>query len=504
MENMKRPAASLLAFLADLHHEIRSPVNTILNMTELASKEEVPSSIRHYFKTIEKSANSLLTLLDDIIELSNYDMDVKAGKQIFGLTYLLEDLKEAIDGSRKAKKTKMAISFDNNIPEWFSGPRGRIRQILTQICNYCIRQLASEEIDIEVKFNKAEKENWLTFSVISQGSCKDNLGPREIIRNPRILICQKLLVELGYNFDVKRHGDAIKFTFSVKVKLLDIPWGEPLFPRPYSCLVSQDGLNSSLVLRRLTGCGFEVVEAEDLSDAEESLTRHVSQSQKGIIIIDWEMVGSGSDQLDWVKSGNAKYPVLYFDIPAIKMMDLSTKVPDELQEDKIGFVMAPSKGRQVISEVARLLRMGEDQLSCILLDDDDKQDDLTITPDELAGMKVLVVEDDRINQRIVVDLLKKFGIKPVVASTGKAASNAVRKRRFHAIFMDINLPDTDGYRLTEEIRKVEGYSDVPIIALTASTKNRSMCMQAGMNYFLSKPYSETKLLKSLIATKGRI
>ncbi len=504
MNKKERPAASLLAFMADLHHEIRSPVNTILNMTELAYKEEVPSSVKHYFRTIEKNANSLLTLLDDIIELSQDDIESAGVEQVFGMTDLLEDLKEAIDGPRKAKKTHMTISFVSELPEWFSGPRGRIRQILTQICNYCMRQLASKDIHILIDVDGDGESSQLCFLVRAKNCQTENCEPKDVMRNPRILICHRLVTEMDNELVVRGKNDAIEFSFSMKAKPLDMPWGEPIYPRPHSCIVSKDAFSSSLISRRLWGCGFNVERAATISEAKTLLTKEVSQSQKAITLVDWDTVPDESDPFKTILSSTNSYPTLFFDIPAIKMMHLSAKMPEDYSEDQIGFVMAPSKGRQVVAEVARLLKIDTNQLSCSHIKGEDMQEQqMDISPEDLAGMKVLVVEDDRINQRIVVELLKKFGIKPVVASTGKAASKAVRKRRFDAIFMDINLPDTDGYKLTEEIRTLDGYTHVPIIALTASTKNRRMCMEAGMDYFLSKPYSESKLLKSLIATRSQ-
>ncbi len=503
MNKKERPAASLLAFIADLHHEIRSPVNTILNMTEIASKEELPSSVKHYFKTIEKNANTLLTLLDDIIELSQDDMGSSAGEQVFGLTDLLEDLKEAVDGPRRAKRTHIAVSLTPKL-EWFSGPRGRIRQILTQICNYCMRQLASKDIHLFVGMDNDDGIKRLVFSICAYKCQAEICEPQDALRNPRILICKRLIDEMDGELVIgKKLSNSIEFSFFMNVKLLDIPWGEPIYPRPYSCIVSKDAFSSSLISRRLSGCGFNVNQTTTFSDAKAAMIKDVSQSQKAITLVEWDLVSTESDPFNFVIHQVGEYPILFFEIPAIKMMHLSVKMPENLSGNKVGFVMAPSKGRQIVAEVARLLKMGTDQLSCPMIGlEDDFQEQLDISPEDLAGMKVLVVEDDRINQRIVVELLKKFGIKPVVASNGKAASKAVKRRRFDAIFMDINLPDTDGYRLTEKIRTLDGYGRVPIIALTASTKNRQMCLEAGMDYFLSKPYSESKLLKSLIITRG--
>ncbi len=503
MEKSKRPAASLLAFMADLHHEIRSPVNTILNMTELASKEELPPSVANYFKTIEKSANSLLVLLDDIIELSQDDIEAAGLEHDFSITDLLEDMKETIEGPLKAKKASITLSMEKEVPEWFSGPRGRVRQVLTQVCNYSIRHMAAKDIKISIDVDNINAPKELRFNIHAKKCNQAIPSPKDILRNPRILICQRLLFELGNELSIHEQDEGVSYFFAIKVNKVDIPWGEPIFPTPWSCIVSRNDLSSSLVERRLKGCGFSVLRAKDPNDAMTTLDSQGPESCKKVALIQW---GAGDEltveEID-LDAKSLRHPVIYFDVPAIRMMDMSARFSEKDEKcSRLGLVMAPSRGKQLLSEVLRVLGMEPEQLSCPFSLEESRPGSC-LSPEDLKGMKVLVVEDDRINQRIVVELLKKFEIKPVVASTGKAALNAVKKRRFDAIFMDINLPDTDGYRLTEEIRSMPVNNEIPIIALTASTKNRGMCMDAGMDYFLSKPYSEARLLNSLIATKRK-
>lgn len=102
-----------------------------------------------------------------------------------------------------------------------------------------------------------------------------------------------------------------------------------------------------------------------------------------------------------------------------------------------------------------------------------------------------------INQKILVEILKKRGVKPVVASSGSAALKALERRRFDVVFMDINLSDTDGYKLTERIKNPGHNAGTPIIPLTASTRNRQACLDAGMNDYLPKPYSEDRIFNTL-------
>jgi len=506
-DRANKPDISLMAFMADLHHEIRSPVNTILNMTELAGREELPPNVRGYISSIEKSASALLTILDDIIELSQEDLESSEGNQRFSLTDLLEDVKEATEGPRLTKGVGMELDFSGEPPEWYSGPRGRMRQILTQLMNYSMRQLGAGSMTMKIVYGTDEYGQVLDFSLEAH-DCTEELSPEDVLKNPRIMICRRLLVELGRDLQLKPEGGAFSFSFSMGVEPLELPWAEPLLPTPVACVVGRQGFAASLVARRMSGCGFRAVHAARVPEGQRLLEDETSQGQKAVMLVDWhhlEETGSAASFPDIEGAAGLGHPVIFFDVPAIKMMDLSSRLSDgpdtEGTAAPTGLVMSPTRGRQLIPEVLRLLKMEPQQLSCPMIDLEDEEEGLD--PEALEGMKVLVVEDDRINQRIVVEILKRFRVKPVVASSGKAALLAVEKFDFDAIFMDINLPDTDGYRLTGQIRSRPGYADVPVIALTASTKNRKMCLEAGMDDFLSKPYSEAKLLGSLMRTRRR-
>ncbi len=492
-----------MAFMADLHHEIRSPVNTILNMTELAAREDLPPLVKGYISSIEKSANTLLTILDDIIELSQVDLDSGAGNQHFGLTDLLEDVKEASEGPRLAKGVFLGLQMDEELPEWFSGPRGRMRQILTQLLNFSMRQFGAAAITLAIGYRDDAKGGVLDFVLQAQEGSRA-IEPGDALKNPRLLVCRRLLADMGQDLEVTGDGETLSFSFSVEVVRLELPWAEPLLPTPVACIVGRDDFSSAVVIRRLRGCGFKSLYAARVPEGSKVLMQETSQGQKGVMLVDWNHLEqeAATDCFPGLEgSGVSAHPVVYFDVPAIKMMDLGTRLEQcaEGAKDAIGLVMSPARGRQLLAEILRLLNIEAEQLPCPAggIEEEEQAPD----PEILEGMKVLVVEDDRINQRIVVDILKRCGVKPVVASSGKAALTAIEKFRFDAIFMDINLPDTDGYRLTGQIRQRPEYGQVPIIALTASTKNRKMCMEAGMDDFLSKPYSEAKLLASLLRTR---
>ncbi len=481
-------------------------------MVELASQNQLSQETQQYINTIERSAKGLLSLLDDIIELSDDGNGENSKVQQFGLTELLEDIKESTAGTRLARNSALTVEFSQEISEWYRGPRGRIRQIITQLINYAIRQAESPETLLRISFHSAGPEDELMKFHLQASVRSDLFEQLSPFQDPRILICRRILLEIGH--DLKAEIDSEKgllhLTFSVKAEQLNMPWAQPLLPTPVVAIAATDPLARIIVMRRLQGCGFQVETASSLEDAQKILDFHLADGvsgQRGLTLIDFQLIKAVAPHApvlipEQIFSASLRHPVIVFDIPPLNLMALSTELENMSSfqnRDDVGLVMFPSRGEQLIPELLRILQIDREQLRSPYSDTQERVEEPDL--ELLMGMKVLVVEDDRINQKILIDILKRFGIKSVVATTGAAALKAVERFRFEAIFMDINLPDSDGYTLTQQIRRKEGYAFTPVIALTASTRNRQKCFDAGMDQFLSKPYSENQLFAALHRVK---
>lgn len=504
MDQRSKAANPFLSFMADLHHEIRAPLNTILNMAELALKDDPSTSIKSYLETIEKAASGLLTLLDDIIDLSSQEnLACQKNDSIFDLTSVLEDVKETVDGPKDIKGVRIVLNIHEDIPEQLRGSRARIRQILTQLLNFVMRQLDSKHIKLHLSPKEGSKGiQWISFRL--EAHYKPGSIMAEIGSDHRLFICKSLLASCGGNLNIEKKQDNWCFDFLIDAQAVNRK-GEGFFGEAASTekviavMVNTDEFSSPIISRRIQKEGIIVHGVDSLTKASHLLRSYSEAGNYTICLINWEDVNDmttlGIPALR-NESGLRKLPVVIIEVPAVQMMSLisNEELKEKMGSGPIGFVMKPSKGPQVLMEIAMALGWDAERI----FNQKQKMAEMKdAIPDLFKGLKVLVIEDDRINQKLIVEILKKKEIRPVVASSGVVALRAATVRDFDAILMDINLPDTDGYELTQQIRTLKRHTTTPIIALTASTKNRTMCLEAGMDDFLSKPYSKEKLFSVL-------
>ena len=484
MEPKNKSISSLLVSEPHLNHEIRSLINTILNMTSLALRQNPSSQIKNYVKTIEKSANNLLEIFNDIIELSEIDK-CNENKQHtkFAITDLLEELRESIQNNN-LNNIDIKINLSQGILEWFIGPFETIKKVLIQIVTYAAKYLYSNQIELHINYQHLQ--NILEFKVIIINGLKasDNL------HKTKLIICKRLLHNLGSKLSIEERNEKLAFIFSIPVQSLDQNFNKKLSPQPIVYLMGKDSFLMEIVKRKIETCGFKIRRLLD-----NNIKNIQNQGKKEIILLDWNSVIDIEDIWNVLISNHTLPPLIFFDVPPVKMIELGLQLDlTKGLSDRLGLVMFPTKGKQLINEMARILHLSIQDLSWENMEDDImEKTNFKI----LKGQKILIVEDDKINQKIIIEMLKNFGVKPVVASTGKAAIMAAQKHQFSAILMDINLPDKSGYDVALEIRQVKGYKDIPIIALSATTKDNNMLKQARIDDFLSKPYSDLKLFNCL-------
>ena len=502
--NFSKRSQTAFSLIAELQHEIRSPVNSILNTAELGLMENPVPSIKRYLETIEKSAISLLGLLDDIISFADEE-EYSDSRCPFFLTCLLEEVKDIVDTSMKADSTVMVLKIGDGTPESFHGPGARIRQVLTKVFEFAISRLDPKQLSLNLGYSPSEG---LRFEVeVFPVSCESMHSDLGLKNDHRLLICRSLLSGSGKRLETEKRDQSLVFTFSIPVTMVSERgdrFFEPDFYKevPAAVMVNSDSFSSELTCRRLGFEGISVTNVPSLRKAAEYMAEGISSGDvsRRICLLNWEDVKGRQDLgISFIRSatGVKELPVVLMEIPAVEMMNLTAgqRFPRSKAGGAVGLVMKHAGVRKVLMEMGGVL--GRNPEENFVLNRDEDGPAAGAAKDIFTGLTVLVVEDDRINQKILVEILKKRGIKPVVASSGASALNALQRKRFDVVLMDINLPDSDGYKLTESIRSTGDNSETPVIALTASTRNRQTCLDAGMNDYLPKPYSEEKIFSVL-------
>jgi len=245
------------------------------------------------------------------------------------------------------------------------------------------------------------------------------------------------------------------------------------------------------------GCHIKEVE-ENATRGENYLERSAIE-QFDILLIDW--VTAGEEKLTLIKKlrestdvCDRSLPIIVTQTPAVSVMCLSDS--KDIEQMNTHFLIKPLRLEALCSMILSLTE-GDGQ---------EKATDVDASVSRcqgenefcLKGKRVLLVEDNEINQAIGLEILKKRGMKTVVASNGRNCLKAAQKGNFDIILMDIHLPDDDGFSLTKKLRSMEKTKNIPIIAMTASTTDRKRCLDSGMNDFISKPV-EPQALYDMIA-----
>ena len=506
-------------FLANMSHEIRTPMNAIIGMTQLALKTGLTEKQHRYLRDIEKSADNLLGIINDILDVSKIEAGQLRMEAIgFSLDPLLENVTTVVARRAHEKGLEFLISVDPKVPSQLVGDPLRLGQVLINLSNNAIKFTEQGEVIVSVQAG-ARQDNMisLTFSVSDTGigmsaeqlgrlfrpfTQADESTTRRYGGTGLGLSISRNLVELmGGAIAVESvPGNGSIFRFTISLGFQDAVELKPQVSQlvGLKTLVVDDNDQAREILAvTAASLSWRVERAASCREALEILGQSDSNDPFRLVLMDWMM-----PQVDGVEATRLikADPELSL-IPWVIMVTAYGR--EEVREVAAragvdGFLYKPVNGSMLLDSVQVLMGGGvsAEELS-------GRRPPLAGSVC-LAGARILLVEDNLINQRVAMALLESAGAQVCIANNGREALDVLTREGpsdVTAVLMDIQMPEMDGYEATRRIRAMPGFSSLPIIGLTAHAMEgeRQRCLGAGMNDHVTKPISQNLLFASLLS-----
>ncbi len=488
-------------FLANMSHEIRTPMNAIIGLTYLVMGGELRPREKDYMAKIQAAAQSLLGIINDILDFSK----IEAGKMsIDELEFSVEDVFNTLTAALSVRVVEngpeLLFTVDPEIPRTVIGDPQRLIQVLLNLGSNAIKFTSSGDVQIsctvgtdngdgvvldfsvtDTGIGMSDEHQERLFQAFSQadGSITRRFGGTGL----GLVISQQLVRLMGGQIVVKsKLGEGSCFSFSVRLKKGKdnsklVPLPDSLFFAGLQVLVIDDNHKSGKILSTYLhafGCVSHYVDSGEKAIEVISGNGHPF----GAILLDWRMPGlSGQETIQKLQ----QYPSAH-GIPIIVMVTTSDRDYMSVAPEAsciAAWMVKPISPSSLLDAMMEAFGK-EGHVSTRNLGN--------VAVAKMSG-RILLVEDNELNQQVATELLRAVGLEITIANNGKEGVDMLEQSTYDIVLMDVQMPVMDGYTATQLIRKNKKWKDLPVIAMTANAMggDRERALNAGMNDHISKP-----------------
>jgi PAS domain S-box-containing protein len=515
-EEAKAANAAKSDFLANMSHEIRTPLNGVVGMLDLLGRTSVTPQQDRYVSTARRSADMLLTVINDILDFSK----IEAGKLNlesvgFDLRKLADDVGQVLAINAQGKDVEMVVQYAPQTPRWVKGDPARVRQILTNLVGNAVKFTARGHVLLHVACESVERGRAnihiqiqdtgigiapdMLAVVFDKFTQADSSTTRRFGGTGLGLTICRMLAQMmqGRVWAESQVGRGSTFHFVLPLPLADAPApaiapaGDEIL-RGLRVLVVDDNPVNRQILQEMFESWQAVPIVVDSGPAALDLLRAGGGDPRprfDLVILDGQMPGMDGFEVAR-RIFEEKLPVH----GPVMMLTSTLHGPQAEQCRRMGiqaYLVKPVRQSELLDAV--LMALGKQAAR--------RGAELSSEPSAGPSLHILVAEDNAVNQDVIRELLASLGHTMTIVENGRQAVQAAFAQKFDVIFMDIQMPEMDGYEATAEIRRKERITQThcPIVAMTANAMkgDDERCLRAGMDGYVSKPIDIERVRRAI-------